>query len=152
MTINSKCDAISYACKNKFLYMNCIIVNDDISMRNTIEKLIVQTDDLEFLSSFTITYEARMFLKNNKIDIVFFDIQMYDSDNLDFIQNIPENTFIIYIPEFSPFAGISCKSSNAYISESAISSRFKRGVNEARLFLELINKENSNISVDYFVI
>jgi len=121
-------------------------------MRNTIEKLIVQTDDLEFLSSFTITYEARMFLKNNKIDIVFFDIQMYDSDNLDFIQNIPENTFIIYIPEFSPFAGISCKSSNAYISESAISSRFKRGVNEARLFLELINKENSNISVDYFVI
>ncbi len=132
--------------------MNCIIVNDDISMRNTIEKLIVQTDDLEFLSSFTITYEARMFLKNNKIDIVFFDIQMYDSDNLDFIQNIPENTFIIYIPEFSPFAGISCKSSNAYISESAISSRFKRGVNEARLFLELINKENSNISVDYFVI
>ncbi|SMP33502.1 hypothetical protein [Chryseobacterium profundimaris] len=132
--------------------MNCIIVNDDISMRNTIEKLIAQADDMDFLSSFTSTHEAGMFLEGRKIDIVFFDIQMYDADNLYFIQNIPELTFVIYIPEFSPFATTSSKSSSAYLSESVISRRFNRGVNEARLFLELIKKENSNISDDYFVI
>lgn len=132
--------------------MNCIIVNDDVSMRNAIEKLIRLADNIEFLSSFTTTFEARMFLKSNKIDIVFFDIQMYDPDNLEFIQNIPKDTFVIYIPEFSPFAITSSKSGTGYLSQSVILRRFKKGVDKARVFLELIKRENSNISDDYFVI
>jgi two-component SAPR family response regulator len=132
--------------------MKCIIVNDDTSMRKTIEKLIAQTDDMEFVSAFNTTFEAHVFLKSIKIDIVFFDIQMYDVNNLEFIQNIPENTFVIYIPEFSPFANTSCKTDIQHLSEPVISKRFKKGVDEARVFLELIQEEKSDISDDYFVI
>lgn len=132
--------------------MKCIIVNDDTSMKNTIEKLIAQTDDIELVSVFNTTLEANVFLKSMKIDIVFFDIQMYDINNLEFIQDVPENTFVIYIPEFSPFADTAYKTDTEHLTESAISKRFKKGVDEARVFLELIQKESSNISDDYFVI
>jgi two-component SAPR family response regulator len=121
-------------------------------MKNTIEKLIVQTDDIEFVSAFNTTFEAHVFLKSIKIDVVFFDIQMYDVNNLEFIQNIPENTFVIYIPEFSPFVNTAYKKDTKHLSESVIYKRFKKGVDEARVFLELIQTENSNISDDYFVI
>jgi len=132
--------------------MKCIIVNDDTSMRKTIEKLIAQTDDMEFVSAFNTTFEAHVFLKSIKIDVVFFDIQMYDVNNLEFLQNISENIFVIYIPEFSPFANTSCKTDLQHLSEPVISKRFKKGVDEARVFLELIQEEKSDISDDYFVI
>lgn len=132
--------------------MKCIIVNDDTSMKNTIEKLIAQTDDMQLVSAFSTTSEASAFLKSIKIDVVFFDIQMYDVDNLEFIQSIPETTFVIYIPEFSPFANITRETDAESLSESIIAKRFKRGVGEARAFLNLIKKENPDISDDYFVI
>ena len=124
----------------KKLSMKCIIVNDDISMKNTIEKLISQANDMQFMAAFNTTFEAEQFLKGIKIDVVFFDIQMYDAKNLEFIQNIPENIFVIYIPEFSPFANTASKITTVQLSDSVIAKRFKKGVDEARVFLELIKK------------
>ena len=121
-------------------------------MKNTIEKLISQTNDMQFMAAFNTTFEAEQFLKGIKIDVVFFDIQMYDAKNLEFIQNIPENIFVIYIPEFSPFANTASKITTVQLSDSVIAKRFKKGVDEARVFLELIKKEHPDISDDYFVL
>jgi two-component SAPR family response regulator len=132
--------------------MKCIIVNDDTKMKNIIEKLIRQTEDMQFIAAFNTTSEASEFLKNTKIDVVFFDIQMYYANSFQFLQSIPEKTFVIYIPEFSPFVYTIYKRNAEQLSESIVSKRFIKGVNEARIFLDLINKENRDIPDDYFVI
>ncbi|CAD0218266.1 response regulator [Chryseobacterium sp. JV274] len=132
--------------------MKCIIVNDDSEMRKTIGKLIGHSRGMKLLSVFNSTSEAALFLRDNCVDLVFFDIQMYDVKNLEFIQNISERTFVIYIPEFSPFVNTTKKPQLEQLSESTIAKRFKKGVDEARIFLKLIKKEKPDILDDYFVI
>ena len=132
--------------------MKCIIVNDDLQMRKTIGKLIDYSRGVKLLSVFNSTSEAVLFLRDNCVDVIFFDIQMYDNKNLEFIQNISGRTFVIYIPEFSPFVNTTRKPHLEQISESTIAKRFKKGVDEARIFLKQLKKEDSNIVDDYFVI
>lgn len=129
--------------------MNCIIVTEDFSMKKNIEKLIIPTD-LQLLSTFMTTSEASAFMKNNSVDVMFFDVQMCDFNSIEFVQTIPDITFVIYIPEFSVFANVEIESE--HLSDSTIAKRFKKSVDEARFFQDLIKKENPNISDDYFVI
>lgn len=128
--------------------MNCIIVTEDFSMKKNVEKLIISSD-LNLLSTFITTFEASDFMKNNGVDVMFFDVQMCDFDSLKFIQTIPDKTFVIYIPEFSIHANAFDKSQ---LTDSTIAKRFNESIAEARLFLNVPEKENANISADYFVI
>lgn len=128
--------------------MNCIIVTEDFSMKKNVEKLIISSD-LHLLSTFITTSEASAFMKSNSVDVMFFDVQMCDFDSIEFVQNIPEKTFVIYIPEFSVYANDVDKQE---LSNFTIVKRFQESVEEARLFLDLIKKENPNITADYFVI
>ena len=128
--------------------MNCIIVTEDFLMKKNIEKLIIPSD-LYLLSTFMTTSEAYVFMKNNCVDVMFFDVQMCDFDSIEFIQTIPDRTFVIYIPEFSLYAN---DVNNEQLSDSTTVKRFQKSVNEARLFHDIIKKENPNINDDYFVI
>ena len=129
--------------------MNCIIVTEDFLMKKNIEKLIIPSD-LYLLSTFMTTSEASAFMKNNCVDVMFFDVQMCDFDSIEFVQTIPHRTFVIYIPEFSVFANVEVGSEQ--LSDSTIRKRFQKSVDEARLFHDLMKKETPNITDDYFVI
>lgn len=128
--------------------MNCIIVTEDFSMKKNVEKLIISSD-LQLLSTFITTSEASAFMKENCVDVIFFDVQMCDFDSIEFVQTIPEKTFFIYIPEFSIDAN---DVDRVKVSDSMIAKRFQKSVEEARFFQTLIQKENPNFSDDYFVI
>lgn len=128
--------------------MKCIILTEDFSMKKNVEKLIIPSD-LNLLSTFTTTSEASSFMKNNLVDVMFFDIQMCDFNSIEFIQSIPEKTFVIYIPEFSVYAK---NVDREQLSDSMIVKRFQKSVIEARLFVNLIKREKPSIADDYFVI
>ncbi|MFT3920152.1 hypothetical protein [Cloacibacterium sp.] len=91
-------------------------------------------------------------MKNNKIDIVFFDIEMNDVNCIELLQIIPKNTFVIYIPEFSPFVNRTSRINSEKHLESQIPKRFCSGIHEAQIFLNLVEKNNHVIFDDYFVI
>lgn len=128
--------------------MKCIIVTEDFSMKKNVEKLIISSD-LHLLSTFTTTSEASAFMKNNLVNVMFFDIQMCDFNSIEFIQSIPKKTFVIYIPEFSVYAK---DVDREQLSDSTIVKRFQKSVIEARLFVNLIKREKPSIADDYFVI
>lgn len=132
--------------------MKCIIVTEDYLMKTNIEKLIVQSDNLYLLSTFNTTSEASKFMSDNCIDVLFFDIQMCDFDSIEFIYSIPENTFIIYVPEADSFINTYKTINKKDFSDSMIVKRFKQGVDEAHVFLNLIKKETPDISDNYFII
>lgn len=128
--------------------MTCIVVNDNITVRNAIKMLINQTDNLALIASFNNTFEASKFMSENTVDLVFFNIQIDEANGYEFIKAIPRKTFVIFISEFSSTA------IRAYKPDTLISPkphRFKEAVDMARAYCKVEKKENSNIQNDYFV-
>ncbi|WP_343658052.1 hypothetical protein [Chryseobacterium sp.] len=129
--------------------MNCIIVTQDFLIEKSIRKLVLESDYLHLLSAFQAFDKASAYMADHCIDILFFDIQMYDFGSIEFIYTIPEDTFVIFVPQPDPFI-------NSAINEKPFSNlimkRFKKGLDEARFFLSLGKKEKYNRSSDYFII
>lgn len=132
--------------------MKCIIVNDDHLMKNSILNLIDQSGDLKLMSVFTTTSEAISFLNNHQVDVVFFDIQMYDVNGLEFLHLIPEGIFVIYIPAFSPFSYTNETVLRKPKGTSVIAKRFQKGIEKAKSYSNVFRNENRFNFEDYFVI
>lgn len=129
--------------------MTCIVINNEPLVRNGIETLINQTDDLILLASFGNTCEASTFMSENTVDLVFFDIQTDETKGYGFIQVIPRKTFVIFISDFFSTA-IQTYKPDVIISSKSV--RFQKGVDMARTYSSIVEKENSTIADDYFVI
>jgi DNA-binding LytR/AlgR family response regulator len=129
--------------------MTCIVVNDEPLARNAIKTLINQTENLTLLASFNNTFEASRFISEHTVDLVFFDIQIDETNGYEFIKVIPHKTFVIFISEISSTAIRTYKTD---VIVSLKSARFQKGIDLARKYFKVEKKENSNIADDYFVI
>lgn len=131
--------------------MNCIIVTKDSLIEKGIKKLILESDYLLFLSAFQTFDKASLCMEDHCVDILFFDIQMYDLSSIEFIYTIPEDTFVIFVPQSDPFINM-----DGTVNEKPLSNltakRFKEGIHEAKIFLSLSKKEKNNTPHNYFVI
>ncbi|WP_027379099.1 response regulator [Chryseobacterium daeguense] len=132
--------------------MKCIIVNDDNLMKNSLLKLINQSGDLNLISVFSSIAEAEVFLCHQQVDVIFFDIQMDDVKNLEFLNKIPDDIFVIYIPVFSPFVYYNEKVSGKSVEPSQIAKRFRRGIEKAKGYINIFRYERKTGFEDYFVI
>lgn len=74
--------------------MNCIIVNEEPVARNAIKKLIGKTKSLKLLATFDDTREATNFMMTHMVNVIFFDIQTLDANEIEFLKFIPEETFL----------------------------------------------------------
>ena len=129
--------------------MTCIVVNDEPLVKNGIKTLINKSESLTLLASFNNTFEASRFISRNAVDLVFFDIQIDETKNYEFIKAIPHKMFVIFISEFYSTAIRQCKS-DAIISSKSV--RFQKGIEMAKAYFKGVKKGNSNITDDYFVI
>jgi len=131
--------------------MNCIIVTQDLLIEKGIRKLILESGHLRLLFAFHACDKASACMAEHRIDILFFDIQMYDFDSIEFIYPISEDTFVIFIPQPDPFISM-----DGTVNEKPFSNlmmkRFKEGIDAGRFFLSLNKKEKYNAPYDYFII
>ncbi len=70
--------------------MNCLIVDDDELMREILETLISKVKTLRLIKSCSSAIEATQVMMEEKIDLLFLDIQMPEMSGLDLIKVIPE--------------------------------------------------------------
>lgn len=132
--------------------MKCIIVNDDNLMKDSLLKLIGQSSDLKLISVFSTIAEAEVFLCHQQVDVIFFDIQMDDVKNLEFLNKIPADIFVIYIPVFSPFIYRNENLKERSAEPSQIAKRFRKGIEKARSYTNIFRYERKTGVEDYFVI
>lgn len=77
--------------------MDCLIIDDDEISRKTIEMCIKRTDFLNLSGSFPQVTDALNFIANNKIDLIFLDIEMPEITGIDFMRNfsIPAQVIVV---------------------------------------------------------
>ena len=83
---------------------NCIIVDDEQHAIDILVHYVKQTPHLHLVASFTNPIEALQLLGQQKIDLVFLDIQMPELSGIDFIKAIQGKSKVILTTAYSEFA------------------------------------------------
>jgi len=138
--------------------MKCIIVDDEPLAREAIEMLVEKTPGLLLLGSFNNPATASKFMHDNKVDLVFLDIQMPGINGIEFAKTIPQKTFVIFTTAFSEFATDSYEvDAIDYLIKPVKLERFQKGVEKAQSYSKLLGNGNSpnnieQVTDDYFFI
>src|SRR5215510_8607897 len=84
--------------------INCIIVDDEQHAIDILDHYVKQTPHLHLVASFTNPIEALQLMGEQKIDLVFLDIQMPEISGIDFIKAIQGKSKVILTTAYSEFA------------------------------------------------
>lgn len=84
--------------------MNCIIIDDEATARMIIRKLCSEVSDISVVEEFSNAIQAIKYLNQNKVDLIFLDIQMPDFTGFDFIQTLKSPPRIIVTTSDKNFA------------------------------------------------
>ncbi len=71
--------------------MNCIIVDDDELIQNTLEALVTETDFLNLVKVCSTASEASEILKQEEIDLIFLDVRLPGMNGFELLNSIEEN-------------------------------------------------------------
>lgn len=74
--------------------INCVVIDDDTMMRQILKEFISKHPDLKFVQEFSSAIEAFNFIKQNKVDLIFLDLEMPEMSGMDFLE-----TYNTQLPE-----------------------------------------------------
>ncbi len=131
--------------------MICIIVDDEPLAREAIEMLIEKTQNLTLINSFNSAATASEFMLENKVDLVFLDIQMPSINGIEFAKTIPKETFVVFTTAFSEFATDSYEvDAIDYLIKPVKLERFRKAVDKAFTYSKLIDTEFNKNEIEDF--
>ena len=84
--------------------MNCIAVDDEILALKKIKRYAEKIDYLNLMGTFDNALSTLSFLRNNKVDLIFLDIQMDEFTGIQFIESLKEHPYIILTTAFDEYA------------------------------------------------
>lgn len=79
--------------------MRCIVIEDEILARKSLEKLCSNDSELQLMASFEDAVEALDFMNKEEIDLIFLDIELPSMSGLQFLDAVP------YMPEIIVTSG-----------------------------------------------
>jgi DNA-binding LytR/AlgR family response regulator len=84
--------------------LSCIVVDDEPLAIDQMAEYISKVPFLEFKASFQRGLDAIMYLKNNKADILFLDIQMDDINGIQLLRSIKDLPAVILTTAYDQYA------------------------------------------------
>ncbi len=84
--------------------LKAIIVDDEPLAREDLKALLKDYDEIEVIYEASTVNEAEEYLKNNKCNLVFLDIQMPGKTGLELVKSIPVQTKIIFVTAYDEHA------------------------------------------------
>lgn len=82
----------------------CVIVDDDLLSIKVLEGMIAQTTSLNLLRSFQNSIEAVQFLKENKVDLLFLDVEMPGMTGLEVLATMEDRPAVVLVSGRSEYA------------------------------------------------
>jgi len=122
--------------------MNCIAVDDEPLALNLIEDFVKKVPFLSFTKSCKNAFEAIEIIQEEKIDLVFLDINMPDISGVELIKNIENKPLVIFTTAYSEYAveGFELNAVD-YLVKPFLFERFFKAVNKAYELYNLKNKK-----------
>ncbi|WP_159519053.1 LytR/AlgR family response regulator transcription factor [Sunxiuqinia indica] len=126
---------------------SCILVDDEPLSRDLIAEYIADCPELELLNSFGNAIDARNFIQQNPVDLIFLDINMPRLSGIGLIKSLPNPPNIIFITAYAEHAveGFELEAID-YILKPVEQDRFLKAVNR---FLQKAGKEETT---DNFIV
>lgn len=84
--------------------IKCLIIDDEPLAINVLKNYLEQIEDLELVNSFSNSIEGLNFLKSNKVDVIFLDINMPVLDGINFIKSLENPPLLIITSAYDEFA------------------------------------------------
>jgi len=84
--------------------VKCLIIDDEPLAINVIKNHLQQINDFELIDTFNNAIDALNYLNNNKVDLIFLDINMPVLDGLNFIESLEVRPLIIITSAHEEFA------------------------------------------------
>lgn len=138
--------------------MTCIIIDDEPLARQGMEMNIANISSLQLLGSFSNALAAGDFLRKEKIDLMFLDINMPELSGLDFLKSLRDAPLVIFTTAYPQYALESYElDAIDYLVKPIRIERFLKAVNKAENHLRLLQLEShsnqvENIGDDYVFI
>lgn len=121
----------------------CIAIDDEPLALEVIQRLAAKIPSIQLLHCFQNPIEASAFLQENKVDLVFLDIQMPDLSGFQFLQTIPTPPLIIFTTAYTQYALDSYELDAVdYLLKPIMFDRFLKAVNKAQKLLQSDKHEN----------
>jgi len=126
--------------------MNCIIIDDEPLAREELQALLEEISEIEILAKFSNAVKALEFLKEHKVDLIFLDIEMPLMKGLEFAQQVPEQTLIIFTTAYPQYALKSYElDAIDYLLKPVDVNRLEKAVKKAVLYRELLSERKNTI-------
>lgn len=84
--------------------INAIAIDDEPIALSIVEKHAARIPYLSIQASFTNAFDALAYLKSNKIDLIFLDINMPDITGLEFVKSLTTKPNVIFTTAYSEYA------------------------------------------------
>lgn len=84
--------------------ITCTIVDDEPLARDILEQFVAASNALELKATFTNAVELREYLKNNRIDLLFLDINLPELSGIEFIKMQPNPPMVIFTTAYPEYA------------------------------------------------
>ncbi|MFY7830000.1 MAG: LytR/AlgR family response regulator transcription factor [Flectobacillus sp.] len=84
--------------------IKAIALDDEEPALEIIEFFCQQVEGIELLKVFTKSSEARLFLEEHSVDLIFLDIKMPAISGIDFFKDISQDIMVIFTTAFSEYA------------------------------------------------
>lgn len=125
----------------------CMIIDDEPLAHTVLEEYIKKINTLEIATHCSNAYDAIAYLQQNKIDIIFLDINMPDFTGMDFLESIENRPKIIITSAYSEYALKSYEYSvTDYLLKPFPFERFVKAINKAIILnTEPKDTEKTNI-------
>ena len=124
--------------------IRAIALDDERPALDVIEAFCSRIPSITLVKSFTRTGEARLYMENNPVDLLFLDINMPRESGLEFSRNINQQSLVIFTTAYSEFAAESYEVEAVdYLLKPFTFERFGQAVQKAQLRLKSLNNERT---------
>lgn len=133
--------------------IRCIIVDDEPLAREGMERLVSDAGIFDLVATCANALEANKILSQQKIDLVFLDIQMPGMRGTDFLKTLPVKPLVIITTAYPNFAleGFELHVFD-YLVKPITTERFLHAVNRVRDMLESKKDGKTTQETDFFFI
>ena len=135
--------------------ITCLAVDDEPLALLIIKEYADKIPFLQLQNTFTDTEEAKVWLEQNNVDLIFLDIQMPDINGIQFYKSLKNKPQVIFTTAYSEYAveGFNVEAID-YLLKPFEYERFLKAVYKAKEYLEFLSNQEMQmasifVKVDY---